>query len=66
MLKVQQNILPLKIRKYTIGLKTLAETKVEVSKLQQKIIEFKPILDKSSKDNQILMEELAVKSKVAE
>jgi hypothetical protein len=34
MLKVQQNILPLKIRKYTIGLKTLAETKVEVSKLQ--------------------------------
>lgn len=66
MLKVQQNILPLKIRKYTIGLQTLKETKVEVSKLQQKIIEFKPILDQSSKDNEVLMADLAVKSKIAE
>ncbi len=40
MLKVQQNILPLKIRKYKVGLQTLSETNVEVNKLQAKIIEF--------------------------
>lgn len=44
MLKTQQNILPLKIRKYTVGLQTLKETNEEVAKLQQKIVEFKPIL----------------------
>lgn len=39
---------------------------MEVGKLQQKIVEFKPILEQSSKDNEILMTELAEKSKVAE
>ena len=33
MLKVQQNILPLKIRKFTIGLQTLKDTEQEVGKL---------------------------------
>jgi len=56
----------LKIRKYTIGLQTLRETEVEVGKLQQKIVEFKPILEQSSIDNEILMKELAEKTKVAE
>ena len=40
MLRVQQNILPLKIRKYTVGLQTLNETNEEVGKLQQRIIGF--------------------------
>lgn len=45
MLKIQQNILPMKINKYTVGLGTLNETNEEVAKLQQKILEFKPILE---------------------
>ena len=66
MLKTQQNILPLKIRKYTVGLQTLKETNEEVAKLQQKIVEFKPILTQSQKDNEVLIVELAEKSKIAE
>ena len=32
-MKVQQNILPIKIKKYTVGLQTLKETNEEVEKL---------------------------------
>lgn len=32
-MKEQQNILPIKINKYTVGLQTLAETNEEVAKL---------------------------------
>ena len=49
-----------------MGLKTLSETKVLVSKLQWKIEEFKPFLYESSKDGWILVVELVVRFKVAE
>jgi len=64
-LKVQQNILPLKIRKYTVGLQTLSETNDEVSKLQKKIIEFQPILEQKVKDNAVLLIDLEIKQKYA-
>ena len=65
MMKVQQNILPLKIRKYTVGLQTLKETNEEVGKLQAKIIEFQPILEQSTRENAALMIELESKTKIA-
>mmetsp|Transcript_28705 Transcript_28705/g.25772 ORF Transcript_28705/g.25772 Transcript_28705/m.25772 type:complete len:147 (+) Transcript_28705:3209-3649(+) len=34
MLRIQQNILPMKIKKYSVGLQTLEETNEEVGKLQ--------------------------------
>lgn len=40
MLKIQQNILPLKIRKYKVGLQTLNETNASVGDLQKQIKEF--------------------------
>lgn len=65
MLKIQQNILPMKINKYTVGLGTLNETNEEVAKLQQKILEFKPILEQNAKENAALLIELEAKNKVA-
>jgi len=65
MLKVQQNVLPMKIRKYTIGLQTLNETNEEVGKLQAQIRELQPILEQSAKENAELMIELEKKSKDA-
>ena len=46
-------------------MKTLRETNEEVDKLQKKIIEFKPILEQSAKDNAKMMIELEAKTKVA-
>lgn len=65
MLKMQQNILPLKIRKYKVGLQTLKETNEVVEKLKKQIIEFQPILEQSAKDNAALLVELEIKTKVA-
>ncbi|CAK85038.1 unnamed protein product (macronuclear) [Paramecium tetraurelia] len=65
MMKVQSNILPQKIKKYTVGLQTLKDTNEEVGKLQKKIIEFQPILEQSAKDNAKMMVELEGKSKEA-
>ena len=65
MLKVQQNIIPMKIRKYTVGLQTLKETNEMVAELQIKIKEMQPILDQKSKENAALMIELEHKSKAA-
>jgi len=65
MLKTQQNIIPMKIRKYTVGLQTLKETNEMVSELQIKIKEMQPILDQKSKENAALMIELESKSKAA-
>ena len=65
MLKVQQNIIPMKIRKYTVGLQTLKETNEMVAELQIKIKEMQPILDQKSKENAELMIELEHKSKAA-
>lgn len=65
MMKVQQSILPIKIKKYTVGLQTLKDTNEEVAKLQAKIIEFQPILDKAAIDNEKMMIELEGKSKQA-
>ena len=65
MMKVQQNILPIKIKKYTVGLQTLKETNEEVEKLQKKIIEFQPILVKSQEENEKLLIELEGKTKIA-
>jgi dynein heavy chain len=55
MMKEQQNILPLKIKKYTVGLQTLKETNETVKVLREKIIEFQPILEKNAKDNAELL-----------
>ena len=44
MMKYQQGILPKKISKYTVSLKTLKETNEEVEKLKLKIIEMQPKL----------------------
>ena len=65
MLKVQKNILPMKIKKYSVGLMTLQETNEEVAKLQVKIIEFQPILEQSQIDNAKLLIELDEKTKIA-
>ena len=64
-MKVQQNILPLKIQKYTVGLQTLAEANREVANLQAKIIAFQPELEKSAKENAILVKEIEGKKSVA-
>lgn len=50
MMKYQQGILPLKIKKYTVGLETLKETNIEVEKLKQKIIEMQPQLEQFAKE----------------
>ena len=62
MLSKQLSILPLKIRKYTVGIETLNETNAVVAELQKKIIEFQPILDQAAKENTALMAELEVKT----
>ena len=50
MMKYQQGILPIKIKKYTVGLETLKETNIEVEKLKQKIIEMQPQLEQFAKE----------------
>ena len=65
MLRVQQNMLPLKIRKYTVGLQTLKETNEEVARLKKKIEEFQPKLEISRKENAELLIDLEAKNKVA-
>jgi dynein heavy chain len=65
MLKIQQNNLPLKKKKYTIGLQTLEDTNQEVGKLQVQIKEMQPILTQSAKENAELLIELEQKSGVA-
>lgn len=65
MLRAQQNLLPLKIRKYTVGLQTLKETNEEVENLKKKIEEFQPKLEVSRKENAELLKDLEVKNKVA-
>ena len=65
MMKQQQNVLPMKIRKYTVGLQTLKETNEEVEKLQRKIIEFQPILEQSARENEQMMAQLEVETKAA-
>lgn len=65
MLRIQQNLLPLKIRKYTVGLQTLKETNEEVESLKKKIEEFQPKLEQSRKDNAELLKVLEVKNKYA-
>ena len=65
-LKVQQNMFPLKMKKYTKRFITLAEIKVEILKLQWKIVEFKPVLYESSKYGLILVYVLVVRFKVTQ
>jgi len=65
MLRAQQNLLPLKIRKYTVGLQTLKETNEEVESLKRKIEEFQPKLEQSRKENAELLKDLEVKNKYA-
>ena len=65
MLRAQQNLLPLKIRKYTVGLQTLKETNEEVESLKRKIEEFQPKLEQSRKENTELLKDLEVKNKFA-
>jgi len=62
MLAKQLSILPMKIRKYTVGIETLVETNTVVADLQQKIIEFQPKLDQAEKENTELMAELQIKN----
>ncbi len=57
----QQNNLPLKIRKYSVGLQTLHETNIEVGALQEKIKEMQPKLDQKAKENKVLLAELEIK-----
>lgn len=54
----QQNILPAKIKKYTVGLETLKETNAEVANLQQKIIEMQPKLEEYAKETAIMVVDL--------
>jgi len=61
----QQTFIPLKIKKYEIGLERLAETNEKVAGLQKQIIEFQPILEENSKANAILKEDLEEKNKIA-
>ena len=61
----QQTFIPLKIKKYEIGLERLAETNEKVEGLQQQIIEFQPILEENAKANTILKEDLEEKNKIA-
>jgi dynein heavy chain, axonemal len=65
MMKEQQNILPLKIKKYTVGLQTLKETNETVKVLREKIIEFQPILEKNAKDNAELLIKIEREKKTA-
>jgi len=58
MMRLQKNIIPLKINKYTVGLETLETTNEVVSKLQKKIMEFQPILEQNAKENAKLLIEL--------
>lgn len=61
----QQTFIPLKIKKYEIGLERLVETNDKVAGLQKQIIEFQPILEENSKANAILKEDLEEKNKIA-
>jgi dynein heavy chain, axonemal len=64
-MKIQQNILPLNLRKYTLGLQTLKETNVTVENLQQTITQYQPILEKNQKENQELLIVLDANTKEA-
>lgn len=55
----------MKIQKYTVGLQTLDEANKEVANLQQKIIAFKPELERSAKENAILVKEIEGKKAIA-
>ena len=63
--KIHSNILPLQIRKYSVGLDTLRETNIEVERLKKTIIEFQPVLEEQQAQNKTLMSQLDVQNKRA-
>ena len=65
LLKIQQNILPLNLRKYSLGLQTLHDTNIQVEKLQKRIKEYQPILQQSKKENEQLLAKLEKSTEVA-
>jgi len=60
-----QKILPQKIKTFETGLSKLAETKLEIETLQDKILAFQPQLEQAKAENEVLLADLEEKNKDA-
>ena len=65
MLGIQRSKVPAQIKKYTAGLKRLAETNIMVDELKVSLIKLRPEIDKNEAETQALVVDLEVRQKAA-
>lgn len=66
MLKVQRNIVPVKIQRYQGGLKRLADTNKMVDEMKAELIQLRPKIDEKTVETEKLMVVLDEQKKIAD